>query len=116
MSDESKREASAEEKVIFDVGGKMYAVSRSLIEEHSDTMLARIVSKTWQEDPNSVVFIDRDGETFRFVLGKHIISRCKSHDIINSNDSYFLFSLYIRLLEVWKCGSSPQYANGKLHA
>ena len=68
MSDESKSEASGEAKVIFDVGGKMYTVSRSLIEEHSDTMLARIVSKTWQEDSDSVVFIDRDGETFRFVL------------------------------------------------
>ena len=68
MSEESKREASGEEKVIFDVGGKMYTVSRSLIEEHSDTMLARIVSKTWLEDPNSTVFIDRDGDTFRFVL------------------------------------------------
>ena len=73
MSNESKHEASGEEKVIFDVGGKMYTVSRSLIEEHSDTMLARIVSKTWQEDPDSTVFIDRDGDTFRFVLGKSTI-------------------------------------------
>jgi len=91
MSDESKREASGEEKVIFDVGGKMYTVSRSLIEEHSDTMLARIVSKTWQEDSDSVVFIDRDGDTFRFVLGKHVISReCKSHDIMSTNKCSYL--------------------------
>ena len=73
MSKDSKHEASGEAKVIFDVGGKMYTVSRSLIEEHSDTMLARIVSKTWQEDPDSTVFIDRDGDTFRFVLGKSTI-------------------------------------------
>ena len=96
MSDESKREASVEEKVIFDVGGKMYNVSRSLIEEHSDTMLARIVSKTWQEDPNSVVFIDRDGDTFRFVLGEHIsrdVSRTTLCQL--TNDSYLsLLSFY----------------------
>ena len=31
-------------------------------------MLARLVSDTWQTDPNATVFIDRDGERFKYVL------------------------------------------------
>ena len=64
--------------VRFDVGGTIYKVSRSLIGQYPDTMLSRMVSKTWldvdvsdnntdqqNEDP---LFIDRDGERFRYVL------------------------------------------------
>ncbi|CAB9525465.1 expressed unknown protein [Seminavis robusta] len=56
------------EIVRLNVGGTKYKVSRSLIETYPDTMLAKIISKTWQHDPNSEVFIDRDGERFRYVL------------------------------------------------
>jgi hypothetical protein len=54
--------------VKFDVGGKVFKTARSLILQHEDTMLARLVSDTWQEDPTKPVFIDRDGDTFRSVL------------------------------------------------
>lgn len=36
--------------VVFDVGGTLYRVSRSLLEQHPDTMLARIASETWSSD------------------------------------------------------------------
>ncbi len=56
------------ETVAFDVGGKLFRVSRDLIEQYSDTMLGKIASETWQRDSNAVVFIDRDGDIFAHVL------------------------------------------------
>ena len=53
----------------FNIGGKRYEVTRSLFESQSDTMLAKIASEQWQEDdPESEIFIDRDGTIFRYVL------------------------------------------------
>ena len=60
--------------VRFNVGGTIYEVSRSLLEQHPNTMLARMVSKTWlgEEEDNErkdePLFIDRDGERFCYVL------------------------------------------------
>jgi hypothetical protein len=59
--------------VTFDVGGKIYRVSRSLIEQHDATVLARMISETWQtvgagEVKGSAIFIDRDGDRFAYVL------------------------------------------------
>ena len=56
------------EIVQFDVGGRVFKTSRSLIDQHEDTMLARLVSDTWQENPNKSVFIDRDGDMFAQVI------------------------------------------------
>lgn len=56
------------ETVTFDVGGKLFKVSRNLIEQFSDTMLAKIVSETWNRDSSAAVFIDRDGDIFSHVL------------------------------------------------
>ena len=56
------------EIVQFDVGGRLFKTSRSLIDKHEDTMLARLVSDTWQEDPTKPVFIDRNGDIFAHVL------------------------------------------------
>jgi hypothetical protein len=52
----------------FDVGGKIYKVSRSLLQAHPDTMLARIASETWQSDSSQTIFIERDNERFRYCL------------------------------------------------
>ena len=56
------------ETVLFDVGGTKYKVSRSLLSNHPDTMLARSASDQWQEDPEAEIFIERDGERFRYCL------------------------------------------------
>ena len=52
----------------LNVGGFHFEVSRSLIVQHDSSMLARLVSDTWQADPEAIIFIDRDGETFRHCL------------------------------------------------
>mmetsp|Transcript_30662 Transcript_30662/g.35232 ORF Transcript_30662/g.35232 Transcript_30662/m.35232 type:complete len:155 (-) Transcript_30662:104-568(-) len=54
--------------VKYNIGGTHYEVSRSLLETHSDTMLARSASDLWHEDSDSEIFIDRDGNRFRYVL------------------------------------------------
>jgi len=56
--------------VQLDVGGHLFKVSRSLLEQHPDTMLARLVSDDWQNDDNKdgTHFIDRNGERFQYVL------------------------------------------------
>lgn len=60
---------NAPEIVKLNVGGTKFKVSRSLIEQYPNTMLARLVTDTWQHHPdNQEAFLDRDGETFRLVL------------------------------------------------
>ena len=60
----------------LNVGGTSYEVSRSTIEKYPDTMLARMISESWSSDDSGdesdkdkkALFIDRDGERFRYVL------------------------------------------------
>jgi hypothetical protein len=54
--------------VKFNVGGLRYEVSRSLLEMHSESMLTKIASDQWQEEPKSEFVIERNGSTFRHVL------------------------------------------------
>jgi hypothetical protein len=66
-----KRDDSLEEaakRVTFNVGGQIYEISRDIVMSHPDTMLARIASETWQKDPTATIFINGDGERFRYVL------------------------------------------------
>lgn len=64
----SDKPSGSLQTVKFNVGGKSFETSVSLIDQHKDTMLSRLVSKTWQQDPNKSVFIDRDGDVFAQVL------------------------------------------------
>lgn len=54
--------------VKFNVGGRHFEVSRDLIEQNPDTMLARMISETWESEPDKPMFIDRDGDLFAQVL------------------------------------------------
>jgi hypothetical protein len=54
--------------VKFNVGGCLYEVSRDLLQSFPLTMLARMASKTWQKGPAATLFVERDGERFRFCL------------------------------------------------
>lgn len=56
------------ETVNFDVGGKKYRVSKSQIDLHPNTMIAKLVSDQWHQDAENEIFIDRDGTLFQFVL------------------------------------------------
>eukprot|EP00956_Cyclotella_meneghiniana_P011775 scaffold16542_cov74-Cyclotella_meneghiniana.AAC.2 len=53
----------------FNVGGRHFEVSRQLVEQNPYTMLAKMISETWEtDDPDKPLFIDRDGEKFAHVL------------------------------------------------
>jgi hypothetical protein len=54
--------------VKFNVGGRHFEVSRNLIEQNPDTMLAKMISETWDNEPDKPMFIDRDGDLFAQVL------------------------------------------------
>ena len=58
--------------VTFNVGGTHYEVSRSLISQFPDTMLARLSSETWRRQSNhgeeKPLFIERNGERFQYCL------------------------------------------------
>jgi hypothetical protein len=58
----------ASSTVKFNVGGRLYEVSRSLVEKFPSTMLARMVSDMWQKDPEATLFIGRSGERFEYSL------------------------------------------------
>ena len=74
----SKSVTSSSSTVQFNVGGKIYEVSRSLLEHHPNTMLARMASDTWrpgsgssggsEQNDGSALFIERDGDEFKYVL------------------------------------------------
>ena len=54
--------------VQFNVGGKIFEVSRDLIDQNPETMLSKLISETWEKKPDKPVFIDRDGDLFSHVL------------------------------------------------
>ena len=58
----------ANNTVKFNVGGRLFEVSRELIDKYPDTVLGTLVADTWKEDPEETVFIDRNGDTFAHVL------------------------------------------------
>ena len=60
--------SSSTEVASFNLSGMKYQVSRSLLDQHPKTMLARCASSQWLADPNSEIFLDRDGYVFRHVL------------------------------------------------
>lgn len=60
--------------ITFNVGGKHYDISRSLLELYPNTVLATAASETWNNhgDNNNnncePIFIERDGKRFRYIL------------------------------------------------
>ena len=54
--------------VRFNIGGFHHEVSRSLLNRYPDSMLNIISSSQWQKNPDSEIFIERDGSRFKFCL------------------------------------------------
>ena len=54
--------------VKLNVGGFLFEVFRTLIEANESSMIAALVSERWNEDAQATIFIDRDGENFRYCL------------------------------------------------
>jgi BTB/POZ domain len=69
-----KPAAASNPRVRFNIGGTKYEVSRSVIDNFPDSMLSKICSDTWNNNGDVVdgdegeLFIERDGERFRYVL------------------------------------------------
>lgn len=64
----SSSSSKTKKRIKFNVGGQIYEVSASLLDMHPDTMIAKITSSQWHCDPNTEVFIERDGTLFGYVL------------------------------------------------
>jgi len=71
---------SSRKTVTFNVGGVVYKVSRSVLDVFPDSMMTRMASEEWQQQSSTdedqasesdALFIDRDGERFRYCLGLH---------------------------------------------
>jgi hypothetical protein len=56
------------ESAKFNIGGHRYEVARTLLEQHPETMLAKSASQVWQADPESEIFMERNGIRFQYVL------------------------------------------------
>jgi hypothetical protein len=81
--------------VNLNVGGVRYTVARSTIMRHEETMLAKLVSKTWfTMSSETPIFIDRDGEIFKYILefyrdGEIIVPRTIAIETIRKEVPYF---------------------------
>ena len=78
----------------FNVGGHLYEVARTLLEQHPDTMLARSASETWQQDPETEIFLERNGIRFQYVLdylrdGKVFLPVTESKEALIQDLKYF---------------------------
>lgn len=86
----------SEETAKFNVGGKIYEVSRATLNKFPNTMLARMASEMWQDNKNAVMFIERDSERFRYCLdymrdGKVHLSPVVSKEALLADLEYFAF-------------------------
>jgi hypothetical protein len=63
---------SKEDVIRFNVGGTLYEVALTTLMKSPETMLAKLASKKWCErsgnDADESIFIDRDGEIFKYIL------------------------------------------------
>jgi hypothetical protein len=56
------------EIVNLNVGGIQYSAARNTIMKHEETMLAKLVSEKWNPNSEVPIFVDRDGERFKYIL------------------------------------------------
>ena len=57
--------------VKYNVGGQIFEVSRTLLEQYPDIILTRMASEMWKKDDgdqSQPFFLERDGELFKYVL------------------------------------------------
>jgi len=57
-----------QKRVKFNVGGHRYEISHTILMTHPETMLARSASDLWHKNPDQEIFLNGDGERFRYVL------------------------------------------------
>lgn len=54
--------------VKFNVGGKVFEISRSLLDSFPETMIYKAASETWMQENSEPIFIERDCDRFHYVL------------------------------------------------
>ena len=59
---------SQQQVIKFNIGGTRYEVSQSLLQTYPESMLTKSADESWHQNPNSEIFIERDGSRFKFVL------------------------------------------------
>lgn len=82
------------EVVKFNIGGTRYEVSRSLLNQYPESMLAKSSSGRWQKEQSSEIFIERDGQRFRYILdylrdGLTILPLYIAKDAVMADLSYY---------------------------
>lgn len=92
--------------ILFDVGGRVYKVGRSLLDSFPNTMLARAASDEWKhkgkdndsgnDDDDNPIFLDCDSERFRYCLdymrhGKVSLPITESKSALLAELSYYGF-------------------------
>ena len=100
------------ETVIFYVGGTKYKVSMLLLSNHPDTMLACSASDQWEEDPETEIFVERDGERFKYCLdylrdGRARLPLIASKEAVIDDLKYLLdllleFNLWEQITHSWR--------------
>ena len=97
IKDIKAEDAKKRDTIRFSLRGQYFEVSRFLFEPHPETMLARLVSDTERlSNPNTTIFIDRDGERFKYVLdflsyGKVSLPLTVSRDMFLLDMGYYGF-------------------------
>ena len=61
-------EPSPSQTVKFNVSGRVFEVSRGLIDQQPGSVLGRMISETWHRDQEEPLFVDRNGDIFAQVL------------------------------------------------
>lgn len=83
------------EIIHFNVGGTLYDVAEdTLLKAEEKTMLANLVSDKWRFGKQETIFIDRDGERFKYILdwyrdGKINVPKTVAIDAVRSDALFF---------------------------
>jgi hypothetical protein len=82
------------EIVIFNVGGTRYDVAIDILMKFEDTLLAQMVVLKWNKSSQEPIYIERDGERFRYILdwyrdGRINVPKTDSIESIKSEALFF---------------------------
>lgn len=89
---------SSDATVVFNADCTTYEVSRALVEKFPDSMSAKLISDTWQQDNNDdeAIFLQCNGPRFQYVVDymqfqKVNLALCVSKEAVLQGLKYFGF-------------------------
>lgn len=95
--------------VKFNVGGKTFEVSRSLLDSFPDTMISKAASTTWQKENDGPIFIERNSDRFHCVLD-YIRDGCINLPLNTTKDSMLIELSYLGFDKVDPDKITAQYS------